>query len=383
MDSFVIAARDGASEARTGTLKLPHGEVPTPVFMPVGTYGAVKALSKDDINSLGFKLILGNTYHLYLRPGVEILRRAGGLHGFCAWQGNFLTDSGGFQVFSLAPFRKLTPEGVAFKSHIDGSSHFLTPESVVDLQAAFNSDIQMQLDVCTGWGASRKEAEKAHRFTADWALRAFGEWKQKRDEGYGGLFFPIVQGNFFEDLRAESADICASLDAPGIAIGGLSVGESFAEYSRLLAFTAARLPRDKPRYVMGIGTPDFILQAVENGIDMFDCVLPTRNARNGSYLTRDGFLAIKNAAFREDFSPVDSECDCKVCKTYSRAYLRHLYKEGEILSSMLASWHNLHFLAAMMDEVRAAIREHRFLQYKKAFLERFFSGKYAEGDPDD
>jgi queuine tRNA-ribosyltransferase len=368
------------SQARNGVLRLPHGDVQTPAFMPVGTHAAVKAVSADDLHEIGFSLILANTYHLYLRPGKEIIQQAGALHGFANWQRNFLTDSGGFQVFSLSPFRKITQEGVGVKSHIDGSAHFLTPESVVDLQAAFKSDVQMQLDVCTGYDVPQKEAESAFRITSDWAERAIKTWKERRDEGYEGLFFPIVQGNFFEDFRKESADFAASLDPPGIAIGGLSVGEPFDVYAHFLSLTASRLPFDKPRYVMGIGTPDFILEAVENGIDMFDCVLPTRNGRNGSYFTRDGFLAIKNSRYARDFSPIDSECCCKVCKNYSRSYLRHLYKEQEILSSMLASYHNLYFLHAMMLEIQSAIAENRFKEYKAQFLRRFTANKTMEAD---
>jgi queuine tRNA-ribosyltransferase len=380
MSYFSITNTDSSSRARNGILSLPHGDVATPVFMPVGTHAAVKAVSEAELSEIGFSLILANTYHLYLRPGEEIIRRAGGLHGFSNWDKNFLTDSGGFQVFSLAPFRKITRDGVNFKSHIDGSSHFLSPESVVDLQAAFKSDVQMQLDVCTGFGVTQKEAENAFRITSGWAERAKKRWDARKNEGYAGLFFPIVQGNFFENLREQSADFTASLDTPGIAIGGLSVGEPFDVYAHFLALTACRLPLDKPRYVMGIGTPDFILEAVENGIDMFDCVLPTRNARNGSYFTRDGFLAIKNSRYAQDFSPVDNECGCKVCKKYSRAYLRHLYKEQEILSSMLASYHNLYFLQTMMLEIRAAIDENKFKEYKARFLHRFNAGKTMEAD---
>jgi queuine tRNA-ribosyltransferase len=368
---FSVTHTDSLCRARNGILRLPHGDVETPVFMPVGTNASVKAVSADDLVDIGFSLILANTYHLFLRPGVDIVEKAGGLHGFSRWQKNFLTDSGGFQVFSLAPFRKITDEGVQFKSHIDGSTRFLTPESVVDVQARFGSDIQMALDVCTGYGVTRNDAAEALRVTSGWAARAADRWKKKRDEGYAGLFFPIVQGNFFEDLRKESAEYTASLGASGIAVGGLSVGEPFDVYARFLAFTASLLPSDVPRYVMGIGTPDFVLEAVENGIDMFDCVLPTRNARNGSYFTRDGFLAIKNARYADDFLPIDGECGCKVCKNYSRAYLRHLYKEREILSSILASYHNLYFLHGMMVEIRGAIAENRFGEYKKGFLRRF------------
>ena len=366
--------KDAKCRARTGVIHLPHGDVKTPVFMPVGTNATVKAITKDDLEEIGFEIILANTYHMYLRPGSDLVEEAGGLHGFSKWKRNFLTDSGGFQVFSLSKLRKITENGVTFQSHIDGSRHLFTPESVVDVQTQFNSDIQMQLDVCTGWNTERKEAEKALRITSDWAKRAKAEWEKKRDEGYKGTLFPIVQGNFFKDLREKSAEFVSSLDTPGMAIGGLSVGEPPEVYEELLAYTAVLLPEDKPKYVMGIGTPDYILQAVENGIDMFDCVLPTRNARNGSYFTHDGFLSIKQERYMHDYSPIDKECNCKVCRQYSRAYLRHLYKDQEILSAMLASYHNLYFLHNMIDEIRVAISEDRFIEYKENFLKRFKAG---------
>lgn len=365
--------KDKNCRARTGLLHLPHGTVQTPVFMPVGTNATVKALTKDDLEEIGFEIILANTYHLFLRPGVDILEKAGGLHGFSKWNRNFLTDSGGFQVFSLATFRKIEEEGVTFQSHIDGSRHFFSPESVVQIQRRFNSDIQMQLDVCTGYGIGEKEAKEALRITSDWAVRAMKEWKSEREKGYLGNLFPIVQGNFYKDLRRISADFVASLDSPGIAIGGLSVGEPKEIYKDMLAYTAELLPVSKPLYVMGIGTPDYILEAIENGVDMFDCVLPTRNARNGSYFTKDGTISIKNACYAEDFGPIDPECTCKVCRQYSRAYLRHLFKEQEILSSILASYHNVAFLHNMIKEARTAIAEDRFVQYKKDFLARYYA----------
>lgn len=371
-DYFEQIHQDENSRARTGILHLPHGDVQTPVFMPVGTNATVKALTKDDLDEIGFEIILANTYHLYLRPGADLIKKAGGLHGFSKWQKNFLTDSGGFQVFSLSPFRKITDEGVAFQSHIDGSKHFLTPEIVVDLQSKFNSDIQMQLDVCTGFGVEYKDAVKALKQTSDWALRAKKQYEERQKEGYEGLLFPIVQGNFFKDLRKQSAQFVEDLDLGGIAIGGLSVGEPHEIYSEMLQYTAELLPQNKARYVMGIGTPDYILEAIESGIDMFDCVLPTRNARNGSYFTKDGPIAIKNARFAEDFLPIDPECNCKVCRNYSRAYLRHLFKEQEILSSMLASYHNIYFLNNLIKEARQAINNNDFANYKKQFLSRYF-----------
>ena len=359
---------------RTGVLHLPHGDVQTPVFMPVGTNATVKAMPKDFLEEIDFDIILANTYHLFLRPGPDLIKEAGGLHGFSQWKKNFLTDSGGFQVFSLSKLRKITEEGVRFQSHIDGSYHMFTPENVVQTQAKFNSDIQMQLDVCSGYGVDRKEAEKALRITSNWLLRAKNEWEKEQENGYKGLLFPIVQGNFFEDLRKESAEFVSSLDMPGIAIGGLSVGEPKEEFVKFMDYTVQYLPEDKVKYVMGIGTPEYILNAVASGVDMFDCVLPTRNARNGSYFTRKGMLSIKQERFIHDFGPLDPECNCKVCRTYSRSYLRHLFKEQEILSSILASYHNLYFLNNMVKEIRDAINEDRFEEYYNTFMTNFHSG---------
>ncbi|MCI6799791.1 MAG: tRNA guanosine(34) transglycosylase Tgt [Spirochaetia bacterium] len=372
---FDIIHKDASSKARTGICRLPHGDVRTPVFMPVGTNATVKAITKDDLEEIGFEIILANTYHLYLRPGADLIMEAGGLHGFSKWNKNFLTDSGGFQVFSLSKLRKITAEGARFQSNIDGSYHLFTPENVVDTQVKFNSDIQMQLDVCSGWGVTKKEAIDSLKVTSDWLLRAKKRWEEKQNDGYKGMLFPIVQGNFFEDLRKQSAEFVSSLDMPGIAIGGLSVGEPQEEFLKFLSYTAGCLPENKIKYVMGIGTPDYILEAISNGIDMFDCVLPTRNARNGSYFTHDGMLSIKQERFAHDFSPVDNECNCKVCRNYSRSYLRHLFKSQEILSSMLASYHNLYFLNNLVKEARDAINNDRFEEYKKLFLTRFKAGE--------
>lgn len=372
---FNIIHKNTNSRARTGVLTLPHGTVQTPVFMPVGTNATVKAITIDDLNEIGFEIILANTYHLYLRPGADLISEMGGLHGFSKWNKNFLTDSGGFQVFSLSKLRKIADEGAKFQSNIDGSYHMFTPENVVDTQVKFNSDIQMQLDVCSGWGVSRKEAVEALRITSDWLLRAKKRYEEQKEKGYKGILFPIVQGNFFEDLRKQSAEFVAGLDFDGIAIGGLSVGEPKEEYAKFLNYTVGCLPEDKPKYVMGIGTPDYILDAIANGIDMFDCVLPTRNARNGSYFTHDGMLSIKQERFIHDAGPVDKECNCKVCKTYSRSYLRHLFKSQEILSSMLASYHNLYFLNNLVKEAREAINNDRFEEYREIFLKRFKAGE--------
>jgi queuine tRNA-ribosyltransferase len=372
---FTIWHTEPGGRARTGTLNLPHGEVSTPVFMPVGTNGTVKALTRDDLLEIGFQIILSNTYHLYLRPGMEVIAASGGLHDFTRWQRNILTDSGGFQVFSLAPFRKIKPQGVEFSSHIDGSRHWLSAEDIVKIQTTLKSDIQMQLDVCTGWDTPYRDAVSALDTTTQWLMRAKAAWELERSAGYRGNLFGIVQGNFYRDLREQSVESTLRADTPGIAIGGLSVGEPEAVFREYLAFTAALLPPEKPRYVMGIGTPAYILEAIAQGIDMFDCVLPTRSGRNGQVFTRRGAFNLKRTENRLDRGPVDPECDCKVCREYSRAYLRHLFKTGEILCSMLASYHNLYFLHTLVKDARRAIEADRFAAFKRDFLMR-----YGEGD---
>ncbi len=370
---FEIHHEEKNSLARTGVLHLPHGDVQTPVFMPVGTKGTVKALTKDDLDEIGFEIILANTYHLYLRPGEEIVNQAGGLHGFSGWKKNFLTDSGGFQVWSLSNLTKIKNDGVEFRSDIDGSRHFFSPEKVVQIQAKLNSDIQMQLDVCSGFGVEKSAAQKAMKLSADWAVRAINSFRAEKEKGYGGFLFPIVQGNFFDDLRKESALFVDSLETEGLAIGGLSVGEPEEIFREKLKFTVQFLSRKKPKYVMGIGTPEYILEAVEDGIDMFDCVQPTRIARHGLYFSHRGMISIKQKKYEKDFSALDEKCSCKVCKNYSRAYLRHLFREQEILSSMLASYHNLFFLHQMILEIRSAINRDEFSSYKKNFLAEFHS----------
>jgi len=365
---FTLRTQSREGRERTGFVDLPHGRVETPAFMPVGTKATVKAIAAEDLAEIGFPIILANTYHLFLRPGHELIREAGGLHGFTGWRGNFLTDSGGYQVFSLAPFRKITDEGIAFRSHIDGEKLFLSPEDVVDVQAALNSDIQMQLDVCTSWGADEREAKRALRLTTEWARRAKATWLEHRDRGYRGQLFGIVQGNFFHELRRQSAEEILSFDLPGIAIGGLSVGEPHEVFAEQLAGVAALLPADKPRYLMGIGTPQYILLAVENGIDLFDCVFPTRTARNGLLFTERGPLSIKKAQFERDFQPIDPRCGCRVCRSHSRAYLRHLFKNQEILYAMLATYHNLHFLNDLVRRIRYSIEHGQFAQFKRDFL---------------
>jgi queuine tRNA-ribosyltransferase len=368
---FSIKSRCPDTRARLGTLHLPHGDVETPVFMPVGTNGVVKAVDHATLSGLGYRLLLSNTYHLYLRPGLDVLAGFGGLHNFSSWQSNILTDSGGFQIFSLAPFRKIDDDGIAFRSHIDGSLHRLTPESVVQAQTVIGSDILMPLDVCTPPGIDYRDAVSALERTSDWARRSRQVWSSGRA---GGSLFGIVQGNFFEDLRQRSAAELAELDLPGYAIGGLSVGEPRRQFRDFLAFSAPLLPDSKPRYVMGIGTPDYILDAVENGIDMFDCVFPTRVARNGMVLTRRGRLVLKKEACELRDEPIDPGCSCPVCSRYSIGYMRHLVKCGEIQAAVFATIHNLAFMADLMNEVRQALAEGRFSLFKAEFLRNFGSG---------
>lgn len=374
MSSFFSCTNvDKNTKARTGRLALPHGAVTTPVFMPVGTNGTVKAMTKEDLEEIGFEIILANTYHLYLRPGTAVIGKAGGLHEWTRWKNNILTDSGGFQVFSLSSFRKISDAGVKFRSHIDGSYHMLTPERIVEIQAILRSDIQMQLDVCTSWGTEYKEADKALNISADWLRRA----KHTRgmcDPTYQGSLFGIVQGNFYHDLRKKSAEKVIDADTPGIAIGGLSVGEPFEIFEEFLQATASLLPTEKPRYVMGIGTPEYIFAAIENGIDMFDCVFPTRIARNGMVFTHTGNLTLKKERNEFDMDPIDKLCDCKVCRTYSRSYLRHLYRSSEILAAILATYHNLYFLNSLVIGARQAIANGAFLDYKRGFLEMYRMG---------
>ena len=376
---FTIESNDRETRARTGTMHLPHGPVETPVFMPVGTNGTVKAIYHSTIEKMGFKLILGNTYHLYLRPVTELISRYGGLHRFSNWKHNILTDSGGFQVFSLAPFRKISEEGVRFRSHIDGAYHTLTPEKVFEVQQILRSDIVMPLDVCTPPEITYKEALDALEMTTRWARRSVDRW-QKREEDYDGKLFAIVQGNFYKDLRKRSAEELIALDTPGIAIGGLSVGEEYPVYQEFLASTAEHLPLEKPRYLMGIGNPEYILDAVENGIDLFDCVLPTRIARNGGAFTPEGIVHLKKAPHEFDQGPIQEGCPCEACRHYSRAYLRHLIKTREMLGPMLITEHNLLFLYNFVEDIKSAIRKGEFAAFKKDFLSRYISSSRIRGD---
>lgn len=370
---------DKDSAARAGHLKLNRGDVPTPMFMPVGTNATVKALTHKVLERMDYRLILGNTYHLFLRPGEEVFKKYGSLHQFSSWDRNILTDSGGYQVYSLSGFSKVRKEGVKFRSHIDGAYHIFTPESVVDFQVLLDSDIQMALDVCTAPDITEKKAKEAVYITTGWAQRAMARYKEAQQEGYQGNLFGIIQGNFFKDLRKMSAEQLLELDFPGYAIGGLSVGESPDQFEEYLSYTAPFLPADKPRYLMGIGTPDYILTAVENGIDVFDCVFPTRIARNGTVFTLDGPIALKKQIYALDDGPIVEGCQCTACTRYSKGYLRHLVRANEILSSMLCTEHNLQFMMDFMVDIRKSIVEGRFMQFKKDFMTRYNAGKNKNG----
>jgi len=365
---FTITARDGL--ARTGELATAHGPFSTPAFMPVGTQGSVKSLSPHDLKDLGAEIILSNTYHLYLRPGDELIAKMGGLHRFMSWDGPILTDSGGYQVFSLKDLRKLTDDGVEFASHIDGSRHMFTPEKVVAIQRNLNSDIMMVLDECVPYGAGYEYTDKSLALTTAWAERS----RLAYPRGSGpNLLFGIVQGGFFTDLREKSAQQITGLDFDGFAIGGLSVGETKQEMLTLMRHTAPLLPEDRPRYLMGVGTPLDIVRAIEAGIDMFDCVLPTRNARNGTLYTSQGKINIKRAEFKDDKGPLDPNCDCYACTNFSRAYLRHLYTARELLSYRLNTIHNLAFYQDVIRRARKAIAQGRLSEYR-AQLEKPSTG---------
>lgn len=360
--TFTIAATDGA--ARTGSLQTAHGLIQTPIFMPVGTVGSVKAIAPDDLDAMGAEIILGNTYHLYLRPGDELVARRGGLHEFNSWRKPILTDSGGFQVFSLSGLRKINEQGVEFRSHIDGSKHLFTPEKVVSIQRNLNSDIMMVLDECVPFGADRNYTEKSLELTSRWARRC----REAYPAGTAGnLLFAIAQGGFHKDLRTRSIQQLTDMDFDGFALGGLSVGEPKPEMMDLLYHSAPQLPVDKPRYLMGVGTPLDIINGINAGIDMFDCVLPTRNARNGTLYTSNGKINIKRREFAEDDGPLDPQCSCYTCRNFSRAYLRHLYVSKELLSFRLNSIHNLTYFLDLVRGARTAIREGRFQDYKRSY----------------
>lgn len=374
MISFSVKCRCPGCAARLGVLSTPHGEVETPLFMPVGTQATVKTLTPDNLYEIGTGIILANTYHLYLRPGPEIVRKAGGLHRFMNYRGPILTDSGGFQVFSLAALRKISDEGVQFASHLDGSSHFLSPEKSIAIQEALGADIIMCFDECPPYPSDHDHVAEAVRRTSQWAERCRAVHKRPDQSLFG-----IVQGGVYPELRLRSARELIEMDFPGYAIGGLSVGESKEEMYPILDLMNSVLPADKPRYLMGVGTPEDLLEGVARGVDMFDCVMPTRIARHGAAYTAHGRLNIKNAAFAEDFGPLDPECGCRVCREYSRAYLRHLVKSNEILGLILLSYHNVYFLVQLMRDIRVSIEQGNFLAFKDGFLARYRSQDYKGG----
>ena len=371
INKFELIKSSSETSARLGRLHTPHGVVDTPVFMPVGTQASVKAMSQDEMRDMGFPIILGNTYHLYLRPGYELIRKAGGLHRFMNWGGAILTDSGGYQVFSLSDLRRISADGVLFKSYIDGSSHVFSPERVMEIQNAIGGDIIMAFDECPPYPSTWEYTREATQRTHDWAMRC-KESHTNPDQ----LLFGIVQGGLYKDLRQWSAEFISSLDFPGNAIGGVSVGEPKEEMHNIVEWAAPLLPKEKPRYLMGVGTPLDIIDFVMQGIDMFDCVLPTRLGRNGSMYTTYGRINIKNARFIDDFTPLDPECDCWACRNHTKAYIRHLYKSGEILASRLATFHNLYFYKRIIEGIRKAIAEDNLIGYRRDFLAKYS----VEGD---
>jgi queuine tRNA-ribosyltransferase len=369
---FRIISRDKESKARSGLLKTAHGDIPTPVFMPVGTGGTVKGILQRDLSEdINARIILGNTYHLYLRPGTDILRSAGGLHRFMSWDRPILTDSGGYQVFSLSANRKLTPEGAIFKSHIDGSKHVFTPENTIDIQRVIGADIIMAFDECAPWPCEYDYARKSVALTHQWLDRAMERFEGTDSlYGYEQFLFPIVQGGTFDDLRKISAEKVASSGLAGSAIGGLSVGEPAEEMYRIVEIVNEILPDDKPRYLMGVGTPVNLLESIERGIDMFDCVMPTRNGRNGMLFTSEGTINIRNRKWIDDLGPIDPEGPSEVSVKYSKAYLRHLVMSGENLGAQIASIHNLAFYLWLVDESRRKIEEGEFKRWKETMIKK-------------
>ena len=363
---YELIKKSSECNARAGVIHTPHGDIETPVFMPVGTRATVKAMTPEELKTIEAQIILGNTYHLYLKPGDDIVKKAGGLHQFMNWDRPILTDSGGFQVFSLGSMRKITEEGVEFRSHIDGSKHFISPEKSIDIQKNLGSDIMMAFDECVEYPAEKKYVEKSMQRTLRWLDRCVESHTNSNQALFG-----IVQGGMYKDLRELSAKETIKRDCDGFAIGGLSVGEPKEMMIDILNFTTPFLPEDKARYNMGVGTPDYLFESVQAGIDMADCVLPTRIARHGSAITSRGNLTIKNAKYKEDFTPLDHECDCYTCKNYTRAYIRHLVNVSEILADRLLSIHNLHFLIKMMQNIRESIINDNFLEYKKEFYQKF------------
>lgn len=372
MKNFYLEIKhiDKQTGARYGILHTPHGDVEVPMFMPVGTLATVKTLSPEELISMGSGVILSNTYHLHIRPGEDIVAKAGGLHKFMNYPGPILTDSGGFQVFSLADNRKINEEGVMFKSHLSGDKMFFSPEVAIDIQEKLGADIIMSFDECIPYPVTHEYAKKSVERTLRWAKR--GKDAHKRE---GQALFGIVQGSDYEDLRKYCAEELTKMDFPGYSIGGTSIGEPKESFSKMVEYSVKYLPFDKPRYLMGIGSIDFILEGIEKGVDMFDCVLPTRIARHGALMTHKGRINIRDAKYKEDFTPLDNECDCYTCRNYTKAYLRHLYVADETFGKRLLSIHNIRFLIKMMEDARKAIQEDRFGDFKKEMIEKYGSKK--------
>lgn len=367
-----IVSKDKNSKARAGFFETDHGVVETPIFMPVGTQGTVKAVNPHQLeNDIKAQIVLSNTYHLYLRPGTDVLQHAGGLHKFMNWQKPILTDSGGYQVFSLSELRKLKADGVEFRSHLDGSKHFFTPEKVISIQRSIGSDIMMVLDECTPYPCDYEYAKKSKELTTSWALMNKEAFEKSNPlYNHKQFLFGIIQGSVYKDLREQSAKDLLNIGFDGYAIGGLAVGEPTDIMYDMVEFTTDFMPEDRPRYLMGVGRPENILESIERGIDMFDCVMPTRNARNAYLFTSEGVLSMRNAKYKYDFSPVDANCDCYTCKNFTRAYLRHLFIASEILVLQLASIHNLHFYLWLVKEARKKIIEGNFLNWKNEIVNK-------------
>ncbi len=373
MKMYDLINKDSQTDARRGTVHTAHGDIPTPFFMPVATTATVKTMSSIDLNDMASPVVLSNTYHLYLRPGLEIMQEAGGLHKFMNWTKPILTDSGGYQAFSLTKFRKITDEGVKFRSHIDGSMHFFTPEKVMEIQNVLGSDMVMPLDECSPYPCDRKKALRGLKRTTAWAKRSKEHFHKIGMHERGQRLFAIVQGATYEDLRRQSAQELIDIDMDAYAIGGVSVGETVTEMFEALNWVMPLLPKDKPRYFMGIGLPDQIVRAVGLGIDMFDTCVPTRYGRHGSVFTTKGRIVITNHAYLKDFGPLDPECDCPVCKTYTRAYIRHLLKLNEITGVRLTSYHNLYFYVKLMEKIRLSIEQNKYAEFQKQFLTTYGS----------